>query len=135
MLTKSVLWCFSLLPANGTLAAEGQEKAVDLQQVRDAMAGLAGEWRGSLTYIDYGNGNEYEIPLATRQEPNPDRTALVSWNAYTDPGVIVHTVDVTAVDGERGIVTIAGFRGGEATVLEFRVAAVIPSASHRRSSP
>ncbi|MEM9388641.1 MAG: hypothetical protein AAGA68_26610 [Pseudomonadota bacterium] len=109
----------SVLAATDAIGGE----VPDTQRLREALAALVGEWRGSLTYIDYGNGNEYEIPLATRHVPNADRTALVSWNAYTDPGHIVHTVDVLAVDESGEVVTIAGFRDGEATVLAFRVLA------------
>ncbi len=121
-MTRFVMGVVLALCLWGAPAAQAEDP-VDPAWVSARLAGLTGTWDGALYYLDYQNGAEFAIPLSVRGEITPDGKQLVSWNTFTDPGFLVYSVDVTVVDAQTGVVTIAGFRDGRAEVQPFDVTA------------
>ena len=101
---------FFLLVAASTPAA-AQTAPVDIAVAR---AALAGQWEGSLEYLDYSAGKWFGIPVKTRVEDQGDGVTIIRKSDFDD-GPTVGNVRITSVelfDPVAGTVTTGTFRKG-----------------------
>ncbi len=80
-----------------------------------------GEWEGELYYLDYQSGQRFSIPLRVDAELTPDKATLVRRLTFTDPGNLVHAVNLTTLDRDTGELVEAYFREGKGEMLRYEV--------------
>ncbi len=95
LITFGVLFFFQ---AEAAHPAEGHFK----QEGMANLLSLAGEWRGTLSYLDYGTGNKEAIGMAASISVTPDDAFLVTQSRFTDPGFDVFIMTLMTLDPETG---------------------------------
>lgn len=65
----------------------------------NAFAALVGQWHGTLTYLDYGSSQRVELPATIENLVSPSQAGnvLISKVAFTDPGWIARSVQLTTI--------------------------------------
>ena len=78
-----------------------------------------GTWEGELYYLDYQSGQRFGIPMRVHAEMTPDGATLVRRLTFTDPGNLVHAVNLVTIDSDSGELVEAYFREGRAELLRY----------------
>ena len=89
-----------------------------------ALVGTTGEWKGSLYYLDYQSGDRFSIPMRALIEATPDGNTILRRLTWTDPGNLVHAVQLITFDRDTGEYVEAYFREGTAEYLRYEVVEV-----------
>ena len=84
-------------------------------------ASLTGTWDGELYYLDYQSGRRFAIPMQIEAELTPDEATLINKLTYTDPGVLVHAVNLTTVDKDTGELVESYFREGKGELSRYQI--------------
>ena len=93
----------------------------------DALVGTTGEWEGSLyylDYLDYQSGDRFSIPMRAMIEATPEGKTILRRLTWTDPGNLVHAVQLVTFDRDTGEYVEAYFREGTAEYLRYEVVEV-----------
>ena len=96
-----------------TAPANAQPAPIDVAAAR---ASLAGQWEGSLEYLDYGANKWFSIPVKTLVEDQGDGVTTIRKSDFDD-GPTVGNVRITSVelyDPGTATVTTGTFRKGRA---------------------
>ena len=80
-----------------------------------------GGWKGELYYLDYQSGRRFGIPMRVDAELTPDGATLVRQLTFTDPGSLVHAVNLITIDRDSGELVEAYFREGKGEMLRYEV--------------
>ncbi len=62
------------------------------------LAASTGEWVGELYYLDYQSGQRFGIPMRVDASMTPDGATLVRRLTFTDPGTLVHAINLATVE-------------------------------------
>ncbi len=103
--------------------------------VTAARASLAGNWQGSLEYLDYSANEWFGIPVTTRIEDQGDGATTIRRSDFDDgPKVgIVRITTAELFDAAAGTVTTGTFRKGrevEVVTYKARLEGVPKDATH-----
>ncbi|MEM9403872.1 MAG: hypothetical protein AAGA44_15475 [Pseudomonadota bacterium] len=85
------------------------------------LSASVGEWAGQLYYLDYQSGERFGIPMTVSASMTPDGATLKRDLTFTDPGVLVYAVNLTAVDRDTGELVEAYFREGRGELLRYDI--------------
>ena len=80
-----------------------------------------GSWEGELYYLDYQSGQRFGIPMRVDAELTPDGATLIRRLTFTDPGSLVHAVNLSAIDRDTGELVEAFFREGKGEFSRYEV--------------
>ena len=108
---KTLLVLFVLVPS----LSQADEA---LSSILDASTGA---WEGELYYLDYQSGQRFAIPMRVDAEITPDGATLVRGLTFTDPGSLVHAVNLVTVDRDSGELVEAYFRQGKGEILRYEI--------------
>ncbi len=89
-----------------------------------ALKASAGTWEGELYYLDYQSGKRFGIPMRIDAEMTPDGATLVRRLTFTDPGRMVHAVNLATIDRDSGELVEAYFREGRGELLSYSIVGV-----------
>jgi len=81
----------------------------------------AGTWEGELYYLDYQTGQRFGIPMRIDAELTLDGATLVRRLTFTDPGNLVHAVNLSTVDRDTGELVEAYFREGKGEMNRYEI--------------
>lgn len=81
----------------------------------------AGAWEGELYYLDYQSGQRFGIPMRIDAELTPDGVTLIRRLTFTDPGNLVHAVNLSTVDRDTGELVEAYFREGRGEMMRYEI--------------
>lgn len=84
----------------------------------------AGVWQGELYYLDYQSGQRFGIPMRVDAEITPDGATLIRRVTFTDPGNLVHAMNLVTVDRDSGELVEAYFRQGKGEFLRYEIVGV-----------
>ena len=86
-----------------------------------ALADLVGSWDGALTYRDYQSGDRVSIPARLDNSMSDGGDVLISEIAFTDPGRVVRSLQMTTIKGDGSTVSSAELADGafETETLEI----------------
>lgn len=118
-------------PVIGPLAPNGTAP-IDVAAARES---LAGNWEGSLDYLDYGANKWFGIPVKTVVEDQGDGVTMIRKSDFDD-GPKIGNVRITSVelfDPVAGSVTTATFRKGrpvDVFTYNVRMEGTAPDAMH-----
>ena len=87
--------------------------AIPPQAKLSDLLGLEGDWRGELTYLDYGAGERAEIGMAASVSATPDDGFIVTRARYTDPGFDVFIMGLMTIDEQTGALVESYHRGND----------------------
>jgi hypothetical protein len=96
----------------------GGAQAGDLAGV---LADTTGVWEGELYYLDYQSGQRFGIPVRIDAETTPDGATLIRKLTFTDPGNLVHAVNLVTIDRESGELVEAYFREGRGELMRYEI--------------
>ena len=85
------------------------------------LAGSTGSWNGQLYYLDYQSGRRFGIPMRVDAELTPDGATMIRNLTFTDPGNLVHAVNLVTVDRDSGELVEAYFRQGKGEMLRYEI--------------
>jgi hypothetical protein len=105
----------SVLAQGGALA----QGAAPMPDIAAARASLAGQWTGSLNYLDYGANRWFGIPVKIAVEDQGDGATMIR-RADFDDGPRVGNVRITTVelwDAAKGTLAAGTFRKGRAAEI------------------
>ena len=105
---------FALLVLVPSLSQGGDE-------FHSILAASTGAWEGELFYLDYQSGERFGIPMPVDAEQTPDGATLVRRLTFTDPGNLVHAVNLVTVDRDSGELVEAYFRQGKGELLRYEI--------------
>lgn len=88
------------------------------------LSASVGDWEGQLYYLDYQSGERFGIPMRMTASVTPDGVTLKRDLTYTDPGVLVHAVNLLTVDRDTGELVEAFFREGRGELFRFDIVSV-----------
>ena len=91
------------------------------EQAASILGASTGAWEGELYYLDYESGRRFGIPMRVDAELTPDKTTLIRRLEFTDPGNLVHAVNLTTVDRDSGELVEAYFREGRGEMNRFDI--------------
>lgn len=91
------------------------------EPVSAVLAASTGVWEGELYYLDYRSGERFGIPMKIEAELTPDGATLIRRLTYTDPGVLIHAVNLATLERESGELVEAWFREGSAELLRYTI--------------
>ncbi len=100
-----IIAAFAATPALG-------QPAIDVNAAR---ASLAGNWEGSLEYLDYTANEWFGIPVKTQIEDQGDGATMIRKSDFDD-GPKIGNVRITSVellDARAGTVSVGSFRKGK----------------------
>jgi len=80
-----------------------------------------GAWEGELYYLDYQSGQRFGIPMRIDAELMPDGATLIRRLTFTDPGNLVHAVNLSTVDRDTGELVEAYFREGRGEMNRYEI--------------
>ena len=84
-------------------------QATEASTILKASAGI---WEGELYYLDYQSGQRFGIPMRVEASVTPDGATLVRRLIFTDPGVLVHAINLATIDRDTGELVESYFREG-----------------------
>lgn len=82
-----------------------------------------GIWEGELYYLDYRSDKRFGIPMRIDAEMTPDGATLVRRLTFTDPGSLVHAVNLLTVERDSGELVEAFFRERSGELLRYSIVA------------
>ncbi len=91
------------------------------EHAASVLGASTGEWEGELYYLDYQSGQRFGIPMRVDAELTPDGTTLVRRLTFTDPGNLVHAVNLSTIDRDTGELVEAYFREGRGEMNRFDI--------------
>ncbi len=91
------------------------------ESMQAILAASVGEWEGELYYLDYQSGERFGIPMRVSASVTPDGATLTRHVTFTDPGVLVHAVNLTTIDRDTGELVEAYFREGRGELLRYDI--------------
>ncbi|MEL7486926.1 MAG: hypothetical protein AAGJ87_06905 [Pseudomonadota bacterium] len=113
--------CVLMIGATATAGvASAAEPSFDAEAAMAKLRALQGDWRGALSYLDYGTGERQSIGQAASLELTPDGAFLISNGRFTDPGFDVFILTVQAIDRETGDLVETFHRDGEIETSRFK---------------
>ena len=80
-----------------------------------------GAWEGELYYLDYQSGQRFGIPMRVEAELTPDGATLIRRLTFTDPGNLVHAVNLSTTDPDTGELVEAYFREGRGEMNRYEI--------------
>ena len=86
-----------------------------------ALAAAVGEWEGQLYYLDYQSGQRFGIPLRVDASMTPDSATLVRRLTFTDPGTLVHAINLSTIEPGGKRLFEAYFRQRKGQHFEYEV--------------
>ena len=89
-----------------------------------ALLTSTGKWEGELYYLDYQSGQRFGIPMRADITTTPDGATLVRKLTWTDPGNLVHAINLVTVDRESGELVEAFFREGKGEYMRYEIESV-----------
>ena len=89
-----------------------------------ALTASAGQWEGELYYLDYQSGQRFGIPMKADVTTTPDGATLIRNLTWTDPGNLVHAVNLVTVDRNSGELVEAFFRDGQGEFMRYEIESV-----------
>ncbi len=110
---RKLILALALVLALSTVRAD-----VELSSLLDASAG---SWEGELYYLDYRSGQRFGIPMRVDARMTPDGATLVRELTFTDPGNLVHAINLVTIDRDSGELVEAYFREGRGELLRYDV--------------
>ena len=90
---------------------------------------LTGDWRGALSYLDYGSGEREQIGMASTVEMSPDGVYLITRSRFTDPGFDVFIMSVATIDEEIEALKESYHRDGVIQLYQYNLRGVRDTAS------
>ena len=87
-------------------------------------AASTGTWEGELYYLDYQSRQRFGIPMRVEAETTPDGVTLIRRLTFTDPGVLVHAVNLLTVDRDTGELIESYFRDGRGELFRYTIESV-----------
>ena len=114
-MSRKILLGVALLLTNSFVLAD------DASAILQASTGT---WEGELYYLDYQSGQRFGIPMRVEASLTPDGATLVRRLVYTDPGVLVHAINLTTLDRDSGELVEAFFREGKGEIMRAEVTAI-----------
>ena len=109
----SVIRVIPLLFLSMTSVAESKFEGI--------MQSSTGLWKGQLYYLDYQSGKRFGIPMQVAAELTPDNATLVRKLTFTDPGVLVHAVNLITKDRDSGELVESYFREGKGQLFRYQM--------------
>ncbi|MDJ0708804.1 MAG: hypothetical protein QNJ14_00370 [Woeseiaceae bacterium] len=100
---RKILFLIALLVTHEVTLA-GEAEAI--------LKASAGTWEGELYYLDYQSGQRFGIPMRVEASVTPDGATLVRRLIFTDPGVLVHAINLATIDRDTGELVESYFREG-----------------------
>ena len=100
------------------LAADAESPA------HPVFSAATGTWEGELYYLDYQSNQRFGIPMRVDAEVTPDGVTLIRRLTFTDPGVLVHAVNLLTVDRDSGELVESYFRQGKGELFRYELDAV-----------
>jgi len=91
------------------------------EHATSVLKALAGAWEGELYYLDYRSGQRFGIPMGVDAELTPDGATLIRRLTFTDPGNLVHAVNLSTVDRDTGELVEAYFREGKGEMNRYEI--------------
>lgn len=91
------------------------------EHAASVLAASSGAWEGELYYLDYQSGQRFGIPMRVDAELTPDGATLVRRLTFTDPGNLVHAVNLSTIDRDTGELVEAYFREGRGEMNRFDI--------------
>jgi hypothetical protein len=92
--------------------------------VASIFAASTGAWEGELYYLDYQSNQRFGIPMRVEAETTPDGVTLIRRLTFTDPGVLVHAVNLITVDRDTGELVESYFREGKGQLFRYTIDSV-----------
>ena len=111
----------SILASLLLLALQSVRADVALPSLLNASVGT---WEGELYYLDYQSGQRFGIPMRVDADVTPDGATLVRRLTFTDPGNLVHAINLVTIDRDSGEMVEAYFREGKGELLRYQVIGV-----------
>ncbi|MEM1071454.1 MAG: hypothetical protein AAGH71_01340 [Planctomycetota bacterium] len=74
---------------------------------------MDGEWAGVLEYANYSDGRRVEIPMAVEQEASAIAPVVLRHVTFTDPGKIIESGEIVAIDAQSRTLSIRSMSGGD----------------------
>lgn len=91
------------------------------EHMHSILKASTGEWEGELYYLDYQSGQRFGIPMRVDAELTPDGATLVRRLTFTDPGTLVHAVNLSTIDRDTGELVEAYFREGKGEMNRYEI--------------
>ena len=85
------------------------------------LSASTGTWEGELYYLDYQSGQRFGIPMRVDASLTPDGATLVRRVVFTDPGTLVHAINLATIDRDTGEIVESYFRQGRAEMSRAAV--------------
>ena len=92
-----------------------------LADAASVLRSSTGAWEGELYYLDYQSGQRFGIPMRIDAELTPDGVTLIRRLTFTDPGNLVHAVNLSTIDRDTGELVEAYFREGRGEMNRYEI--------------